>query len=739
MKHSISEPVKRLDHDEKIRGEAKYAADYTADSKGRPLLTGRLVRAMIPHGRVKAVILPELPEGYRFIGPDDVPVNLSVYRLGVASGLIPPEKKPSFEESMPVFAGDEIEYAGQPVGMIVGPDAKLVRELAEKCLVEAEELPAVIDFLQAKDEMAVFERSVTDDEHDDSFSAMMDADDFYLYRFRTGRQYHAPMETQAMIAEFDDGGVFIHGSMQCPFFVREAVAFALALPEEHVRVAQDAVGGGFGGKEDFPSLLGPQVAAAAYAMHASVRVVFDRSEDLQFAGKRHPTYSKIRFGVKGGKIIAVDADCIMDAGAYSTSSPDVAQKYLLSFPGAYDIPNIRVKVRLVKTNTPPCGAFRGFGNPQCNFSMDMAMNHLAADLGIDGLEFRRSYLLRQGDRTSAGGTHYDPVPLPEMLEMADRATDCLEKRRAYSGRLQTGRFRRGVGISFAVQGSTFDGAAEWEVLKPAVTLTKSPEGVVEIHSAHVEIGQGVRTVLCKVAAETLGIPLENVFHAYVDTSCTPDSGPSVASRGAVIVGETVRRAAEKLKAEWVDGVGQSVTTVYDALPMSHPFAFDELTMRGDAYSHFLWAVTVVEAEVDTVTGNVRIDNAHAVYNVGTPLDINILRGQMEGGLLQGLAYAACENPVIGETGRMFNTGFADYHVPTALDIPKLSVDFQYEEYEGGPFGAKAAGELPAAGAPAAYLMAVEQALGGPGMYRLKTIPFTAEDVIRTITPGGLCM
>lgn len=738
MKYSISNPVKRVDHDEKIRGEAKYASEYRADSKGRPLLTGRLVRAMIPHGVLKAVRVPELPEGYRFIGPEDVPVNVSLCRLATLPHLVPPEKAVPLEESMPVFVKNEIEYAGQPVGMIIGPDARTVRELAEKCRVEAEEMPAVIDFMQSKEELLTLERRLTDDEHEDSFSAMMDTDDFYIYRFRTGRQYHAPLETQAMIAEYDEDGMFIHGSTQCPFTVRKTVAFALDMPEERVRVAQDAVGGGFGGKEEFPGFLAAQVAAAAYAAKASVRVVFDRSEDLQFAGKRHATYSKVRFGVKDRKIAAVDIECIMDAGAYTTNSPDVAQRYLLTAPGVYDIPNVRVKVRIVKTNTPPCGAFRGFGNPQSNFAMDLAMTHLAADLGIDGLEFRKSYLVRQGCRTSTGGIHYDSVPLPEMLEMADRATDCIAKRRKYSV-FQTGRYRRGIGISFAIQGCPFAGSAEWTGVKSEIALTKSADGRVEIHSAHVEIGQGIRTVLCKVAAETLGIPIENVFHGNSDTANTADTGPSVASRGAVIMGEAVRRAAEKLKAVWKDGEEQRVTAAYDTKPMTHPFEFDELTLRGDSFSHYLWSVTAVEAEVDTVTGEVRIKDAHAVYNVGTPLDANILRGQMEGGFLQGLAYGACENPVIGETGRMFNTGFADYHVPTAVDVPKFSVDFQYDEFEGGPFGAKGAGELPAAGAPAAYLMAVEQALGGPGIYRLKTIPFTAEDVIRTITPGGAYM
>lgn len=735
MKYSISQPVKRLDHDEKIRGLARYAADYRTDSKGRLLNTGRLVRAMIPHGTVRKINLPEFPEGYRFIGASDVPVNISAYPFNAYIPGCSAEEKYNFEHSMPLFADREIEYAGQPVGMVTGPDEKEVRRLAALCSVEADELQPVIDFMQSKELFATLERRTADTE-----TIMMDTDDFYIERFKTGRQYHAPLETQSIIAEYDDGGVFIHGSMQCPFVVRQCVAFTLGLPEEKIRVAQDAVGGAFGGKEEFPSFLASQVAAAAYVTKSSVRVVFDRREDIQFAGKRHATYSKVRFGVKDKKITAVDVECIMDAGAYITNTPEVATRYMLTIPGVYDIPAVHVKVKMVKTNTPPCGAFRGFGNPQANFAIDMAMSHLAEQLGFDSLDFRRSYLVHRWSGTSTGGVHYDSVPLPDMLAAADRSTGCLAKRMEYA-KPQNGRYRKGIGISFAMQGCSFCGAAEWEGAWVKVRLDKDAGGHVAVRTSQVEMGQGIRTALCKIAADTLGIPLSQVSHDYADTEKSYDSGPTVASRSTVVVGETVRRAAEKLRREWKDGVEQSAEAVFDTVPVKHPFSFDPLESRGDAFSHYLWAVNTVETETDLITGNIRILDAHAVYNVGTPIDIGILTGQMEGGLLQGLAYAASEKPVIGENGRMYNTSFADYHVPTAVDVPNISVEFNYDEYEGGPYGAKGAGELPAAGVPSAYLMSVEQALtNATGREtRLKGIPFTAEDAIREIVPDGAWM
>ena len=735
MKHSISEPVKRLDHDEKIRGQAVYTADCSTDSKSRSLNTGRLVRAMIPHGKIKKINLPAFPEGYSFVGCGDVPVNIAMYPFGAPVPGVGEKEQYELERSMPLFADREIEYAGQPVGLVVGPDEKEVRRLADLCSVEAEALPAVIDFMQSQELFGVLERSTAD-----TAAIMMDTDDFYIERFKTGRQYHAALETQSVIAEYEEDGIFIHGAIQCPFVVRQCVAFALGMPEEKIRVAQNAIGGAFGGKQDFPCFLAAQAAAAALATKSSVRVVFDRGEDLQFAGKRHPTYSKVRFGVKDKKITAVDIECIMDAGAYITNTPEVATVYFLKVPCVYDIPAVRVKVKMVKTNTPPCGSFRGFGNPQANFAIDMAMEHLARRLGYDGLEFRKSYLVRKGGKTATGGTYYDSVPLEEMLEMADRKTGCLAKRTEYA-KPQAGRYRRGIGVSFAQQGCSFAWDAEWNGGWIKALLEKSAEGHVIVRTSQTEMGQGIRTALCKIAAEELGLPLSSVSHDYADTAKSFNTGPTAASRSTVVVGETVRRAAEKLRKDWKEGVPQTAEAVFDTQPFSHPFSFNPENSLGDAFSHFLWSVNVVETETDLITGNIRILDAHSVLNVGTPVDINILRGQMEGGMLQGLAYAASEKPVIGENGRMYNTSFADYHVPTAVDVPNMSVEFQYDEYEGGPFGAKGAGELPVAGMPSAYLMSVEQALSGvtDREVSLKEIPFTAENVIKEIVPGGVWM
>lgn len=730
---TISAPVKRKDHDEKIRAQIKYVGDYDTDSKGNPLLTARYIRSTKPHANLLEIKVPPLPEGYFFFSAKDVPFNVSFYPCNDLPVTYTDEQRKALEFSMPVFPEKEILYYGEPLGMIVGPNEGLVRSLVAQTVVEYEDLPATVDFHQSKDILFEAERTIGNPKE-----AFMDTDDFYIYHVSTGRQYQAYLETQGLIAEnTEDGGIFLHGSMQCCYPVKKSVAYALNIPQEKVRIKQDAVGGAFGGKEEFPCFLSTHVAVAAYLTGSSVRLIYDRNEDFQFASKRHPSYSSVRFGVKDKKIVAVDIFCRLDAGAYITSSVDVAVTYFLKTPNVYTFDNLRVHIILVRSNTPPCGAFRGFGNPQANFAIDLSMCHLAADLGIDDIEFRKQYWAKTGGQTSTGGTYHYDVPLEKMFEKACEATDFVRLRREYS-KPQTGRYRRGIGIGFSNQGATLPGSVEWDLVKPTVRITKDENNKVTLYTGQVEMGQGSKTAFAKIAATVLGIPYESVEVIYPDTQFCVDSGPTAASRSVMVVGKTVEIAAQKLKDIWEDNKAQEVTGTFDK-PDSRWAGYDSVNYVGDSYVDYLWALTVLEVEMDTFTGNVDILNAHAVYSVGTPIDINILRGQMEGGLLQGIGYAHSERMVIGDSGRMFNTAFADYHMPTFLDVPNMSVDFVYDEYDDGPFGAKGAGEIPIPSVPCAYINALEQAMGGPKEHMLKKIPFVPEDVIKEFCENGACM
>jgi len=251
--------------------------------------------------------------------------------------------------------------------------------------------------------------------------------------------------------------------------------------------------------------------------------------------------------------------------------------------------------------------------------------------------------------------------------------------------------------------------------------------VVEILASNTDIGQGLKTTFSKIAARELNLPLERVYCDNPDTDRVPDSGPTVASRSLMTVGELIRRAAIKLREVWVDGEDQIVEENYKAPDYMIPFDLD--SFHGDAYPTYAWGVNAVEVEVDTYTGRSKILGAWGSFDVGTPVDMNIVVGQMEGGFLQGLGYASIEQMAADKRGRIRNNSFSDYIIPTAVDVPELKVIMHVEKFPDGPYGAKGAGELPLVAPPPAYLEAVEMALGGMKKHRLNTIPFSTEDVI----------
>lgn len=229
-------------------------------------------------------------------------------------------------------------------------------------------------------------------------------------------------------------------------------------------------------------------------------------------------------------------------------------------------------------------------------------------------------------------------------------------------------------------------------------------------------------------AHELNLPLEKVFYDHPDTSRVPDSGPTVASRSLMVVGELLRRAAIKLRNEWEDGKDQIVEERFKEPDFMIPFYLDKF--QGDAYPDYAWGAQAIEVEVDTLTGQTKILGAYASFDVGTPIDYNIVMGQMEGGFLQGIGYASIEHMDYDDKGRIRNNTFSDYLIPTTIDVPNLDVQLHVREYPDGPYGAKGAGEVPLVGAPGAYVEAVEQALGGK--INLEHAPFTAEDTIKAL-------
>ncbi len=534
----ISKSVVKKDHAPKMSGRSIFVADYSSDG----VLCGKILRSKYAHATVVNVHLPKLPEGYYYVDAKDVPGDNNVDIV---------------LDDTPVFCRGEVHYIGEAIAMLCGPDEKTVCKLTEQCEVEYELLEPELDFKCAKETFFEFDFG-----HGDVESAFAGANRVYDEEFETGYQEQAYLETQGMMAEPEkDGRMYVHGSAQNAYYIHNAVKRVLGCEADQVHVLQDVTGGGFGGKEDYPSILSCQVAVAAYKCKQPVRCVLERREDMECSTKRHPSWCRYRVAVKDGRVTGIDADIIFNAGAYSTVSGLVIQRGVFMALGVYNIPNVHIRGRAVKTNTTPCGAYRGFGAPQVYFAVETMMNHIAADMGIDDLSFKGKHLVKQGDMTSTCGKYHFEVPLPAMIEKMDIACDYRKKRTEYE-KMQRGRYRRGTGLSLCTHGIGLNGSAEAEQTKAEVRLHKYKDGMVEILAANGEIGQGLRTTFPKIVAKELNVPLENVFFEHPDTARVPDSGPTAGSRSIMIVGELLRRAAARLKQQWRDGEDQEVEEHY---------------------------------------------------------------------------------------------------------------------------------------------------------------------------------
>ena len=700
---NISKPTKKKDHDIKISGRALYVDDHVMEG----MLFGRLLHSAKAKACIKNIIIPQLPKGYWMVDKTDVTGENCVHMV---------------QDDTPVYAQDIVEYVGEPILMLIGPDLKEVERILSQIVVEYQELVPTLDML--KSDTIFFHYNYEKGDIDKVFE---EADETIIETFETGCQEHAYLETQGMLAYPENGKIVVRGSMQCLFYVYRAVAKALGCKNEDVRIIQDVTGGAFGGKEDFPSILACQCAVAAKKANRPVKVVLDRREDMEFTPKRHPSICTYKVAIKNGEIKGMDIDVLYNSGAYTTLSPVVLQRGLICSSGVYRIENLRVTGHSIKTNTVPAGAFRGFGAPQTFFDVEMMMSHVAKKLGVNPLALKEKYIAKQGDETSTSGKYHFHVPLPELIERVNQLSNYREKCNLYKN--QSGRFRKGVGIGLFFHGCGFTGSGERDIIKAVVKIKKNADDTVEILTGCVDMGQGLKTTFCKIVADTLETPYDNVFMENPDTDRVPDSGPTAASRSLMIVGGLLKKAAEKLKKDWKTGEERTVEEHFVQPDFVIPFNLKKF--KGDAYPAYSWGVNVVEVEIDTLTATTKILGAWGVYDVGVPIDMNIIIGQMEGGFLQGLGYASMEQMNYNDKGIIRNNSLSDYSIPTAVDVPNLMVDIINNPYSDGPYGAKGAGEIAPVGVAPAYLEAVENALG----VCLNKIPFTGEDVMRILQEG----
>jgi CO/xanthine dehydrogenase Mo-binding subunit len=566
--------------------------------------------------------------------------------------------------------------------------------------------------------------------------------------YRTGAQEHLYIENNGVIAEYSEtDGVTVWGSLQCPYYVHKSLVAVFGLPEDKVRVIQTETGGAFGGKEDFPSVLGSHAALLAMKSRRPVKVTCDRMEDLAATPKRHPSRVRHRTGVDAnGKLVAMDIEIATDGGAYSTLSSTVLSRATLHSPGPYVCPNVRVRSRAWATNTVPYGAFRGFGAPQAIFAIERHMDEIAAAIGMDPVELRRKNFLRDGTTTATEQVMREPVILDELLDRALTESNYYARKRQFAHENPASAVKRGLGIAAFFHGSGFTGSGE-RYLNSLAGVDVTSQGQVRVLVSSTEFGQGTNTILTQIAAETIGLDADDVVMAPPDTRVVPNSGPTVASRTAMVVGRLIQRAATQLVTMLCSDAGLKDTftsreffAACERYRSKHgevislcryeppPNIFwDDQKYRGEAYPAYAWSVQVAQVAVDTVTYSAEVEEFWTVQEVGRVLNPVLAGGQIEGGVAQGIGYALYEK-VFWQEGRMMNNQMTNYIMPTAEDVPPIHVFFEEIPFAHGAFGAKGIGELPHDGPAPAILNAIKDATG----VSFCSIPLMPEDMLANL-------
>ncbi|MCH8837578.1 MAG: xanthine dehydrogenase family protein [Candidatus Marinimicrobia bacterium] len=753
----LGRSIKRVDGLGKVTGRTPYTPDLVLPG----MVHAYPVFSNIPFGRITAIDLAAIKEAPGFIAiilAADIPGENQV-------GVI--------VHDQPLLADEVVRYVGDTIGLVVAETAAIAHALAELVQVKYEEYEPVLSMeagragrgrLLHESNVACSHRSVRGD-----VEAGFSSSDLVVEgTFTTPHQEHFYLEPQSCLAIPEpEGGITIHGSLQCPYYVQRAVGGALGMSLARVRVVAAPLGGAFGGKEDVPSELCARAAVAAMLVGRPVKMVYDRRDDVQMTSKRHPFEMHYKVGVnRDGRLLAADVLLESNAGAYATLSSVVSYRAAIQALGPYRVENVRAISRAYYTNLPPSGAFRGFGAPQVCFGHERIMDHIAAELGIDPVELRLMNLIKPGDITSSG----------QRLDNCAGAEKTLTKARSTSGWLKrlpagAGRYREGWGVATCLYGNGL-GAAGWRMDGAGARLQLLRDGSLEVAYGLTDMGQGAITVVAQMSAEAVGVELSQVRVLPTDTANVPDSGPSVASRNVVLTGNAIRDAAEDLRKEMTSAAGQLLKCppeqveieagrVRDLqsgreIPLAElaeqmfvtnrsmgalgwwhapPLDFDADRGQGEAYFAYSFAAQIARVKVDTVTGLVEVLKVWAAHDLGKAINVAGVEGQVEGAVSQAMGWALTEDLRMTD-GRVDTVNFSTYLLPTFTDMAAVETIIIEEPEPLGPWGARGVGEPAIIPVAAAIANAVSDALGVP----VDDLPITPEKVLALLDKadnGGL--
>lgn len=727
----VGKSMPRVDGVAKVTGRAQYLDDLPAADAWH----GATVRSKVAHGLLEAIDLDPAFDWSQVIVV--TAADLTGYGFHNMIHLI--------EDDQPalVAVGNPVMHVDEAIALVAAPTRALA--MAAAAAVKPRIAPrtpvfTVEDSLAAETklfgETNVFKKFLIRKGHaadDELEQALATAHQIIEGRYYTSPQEQMYIEPQAMMSHWEGERCFIVGSMQCPYYVHKAMKALLACKDDEVVITQSVTGGGFGGKEEYPSMIAAHAALLARKAGRAVKLTYDRDEDIAATTKRHPAWIHHRMGVdERGEIVAIDVDVVMDGGAYLTLSQVVLSRGVLHAAGPYRCPVVRIRGRVVATNHPPHGAFRGFGAPQTTFAYERQLQKLAIARGEDPIALRKRLALRSGDTTATGQELTFSVGTDEVFAAVENIAG---KPPVADGVSASGApVKRGRGFCFYFHGAGFTGSGEQRLAGKAEVAVIEGAGAFparfEVRSSSTDIGQGAITMFTQICAASLGVDPGCVRVVDPTTAAVPDSGPTVASRTCMVVGGLVEQASRALKARllaWgqeramaerplveiaaamraAEGDAVAEKTQYVPPP---GIQWNDETYTGSAYPVYGWAACLVDVAVDLDTYEVSVLRCVQAIDVGKAINPVIVRGQIEGGTLQALGWALLEN-ILYKDGKVWNANMTNCIVPTFADAPELETLLVEVPYPYGPSGAKGVGEIPMDGPAAAVANAVENALG----------------------------
>ncbi len=791
---TIGKPIIRQDGYAKVTGKAKFANDINYPNQ----LFGVMVRLPVAHAKILNVDYSEIE-------------NKSAIKAIISSKDIPGEKRIGIiNKDQPIFCENKVVTPGDVVGMLVGESEQELLKLREKVKFEYETLPVLSDTTKALQPDAplihpelksnlIVHYPLRKGDIEKGFSKS----DFILEQtYTTQFIEHAYIEPETVIAIplEEKNSVKVIGSIQNPHSARNVTASVLGLPLNRVRICQAELGGAFGGKDDTMNILSARAAIAALKTGHPIKIRYSREDSILESYKRHPYKMKYKVGYnKDGKIIAMKIDILADGGAYASMTPFVTWRTVVQATGPYEIANVWTDVRAVYTNNPYTGAMRGFGSPQPIFAQESIMDEIALKLNKTPEKIRRINGLRSGSITSTGQKleNHD-VNLIKVLDTAIEESGFTEKwknyknngekilnyqRREFSAKRRDSLFltkddfipsenllKKGIGLAVSFRGCSLGAEG---VDAAAAYFSLQADGSAYLISGLAENGQGLRTTFSIIAAEILGMSVENIYYLEHDTGIIADSGPTVASRSTLMGGGAVKvaveiirdRLEELVRSEWdlkkEDKIIFKGDEVFVGEKNERKITFKKLCNlaynkgislstigwypgpkvgwnedvgQGDAYFTYVYGCQVAEVTVNIGTGEVYVDRIFAVHDPGKVINLLGAQGQVYGGVTQGAGYGLWEE-ITTEDGSIRELNFDQYLIPTSKDIGEIIPHFVEGDEQFGPWGAKALGEPTLELTAAAISNAVRNAVG----IRYFDLPLNLEEIVlkRKLSPLDL--